>query len=98
MHCVERREHRRQLADALDHLLRRDASKLSRRRPARVNVEILGRQKDGQIMQASFDSNYLSVHSVSREAQSGCEEPSNNCDDSAHVLGGRVSSRVALTT
>ena len=86
MHCFERREHRRQLADALDHLLRRDASKLSRRRPARVNVEILGRQKDGQIMQASFDSNYLDVHSVSREAQSGCEEPSDQSDDSAHGL------------
>ena len=80
MHCVERREHRRQLADALDHLLRRDASKLSRRRPARVNVEILGRQKDGQIMQASFDSNYLDVHSVSREAQSDCEQPSDQRD------------------
>ena len=87
MHCVERREHRRQLADALDHLLRRDASRLARRRPARVNVEILGRQKDGQIMQASFDSNYLDVHSVSREAQSDCEQPSNQSDDTLHIFG-----------
>ena len=45
-----------------------------------------GPQKDGQIIAASFDSNYLNVHSVSREAQSGCEEPSDQSDDSAHGL------------
>ena len=38
-------------------------------------------------MQASFDSNYLDVHSVSREAESDCEQPSNQSDDTLHIFG-----------
>ena len=38
-------------------------------------------------MQASFDSNYLDVHSVLREAQSDCEQPSNQSDDTLHIFG-----------
>ena len=46
-----------------------------------------GPQKDGQIIAASFDSNYLDVHSVSREAESDCEQPSNQSDDTLHIFG-----------
>jgi len=73
MHCFERREHRRQLADALDHLLRRDASELSRRRPA-WGVKISSLQH----------SIVCSPHGDWREARSGCEHGGEK-DGTIHV-------------
>ena len=82
MHCVERGKDRRQLADALDHLLRRDASELSRRRPA-WGVKISSLQH----------SIVCSPHGDWREARSGCEHGGEK-DGTIHVCCSQLGCRI----